>query len=76
MKCLYTNAHSMGNKLEELEAIVLLESYNQIAITETWWDESHDCNVATGCSEGTGEERGAGALPFTLRKHDKVKSCP
>jgi len=46
MKCLYTNACSMGNKQEELEAIVLLESYNLIAITETWWDESHDWNIA------------------------------
>jgi len=26
MKCLYTNTHSMGNKQEELEATVLLES--------------------------------------------------
>jgi len=46
MKCLYTNACSMGNKQEELEAIVLLESYDLISITETWWDESHDWNVA------------------------------
>ena len=35
MKCLYTNARSMGNKQEELEAIVLLESYDLVAITET-----------------------------------------
>jgi len=34
MKCLYTNARSMGNKEEELEATVLLESYNLIAFTE------------------------------------------
>jgi len=40
------DARSMGNKQDELEAIVLLESYNLIAITETWWDESHDWNVA------------------------------
>jgi len=46
MKCLYTNTRSMGNKQEELEAIVLLESYDLIAITETWWGESHDWNVA------------------------------
>ena len=46
MKCLYVNAHSMGNKQEELEATVLLESYDLIAITETWWDESHDWKVA------------------------------
>jgi len=46
MKCLYTNAHSMGSKQEELEATVLLESYDLVAITETRWDESHDWIVA------------------------------
>jgi len=30
----------MGNKQEELEATVLLESYDLIALTETWWDWS------------------------------------
>ena len=42
MKCLCTNAHSLENKQEELEATVLLESYNVVAIIETCWDESHD----------------------------------
>ncbi|GAB0203436.1 hypothetical protein GRJ2_002809200 [Grus japonensis] len=46
LKCLYTNAHSMGNKQEELEATVLLESYDLVAITETWWDKSHDWSAA------------------------------
>jgi len=46
MKCLYTNPHSMGNKLEELGATMLLESYDLIALTETWWNESHDWRVA------------------------------
>ena len=46
MKCLYTNAHCMGNKQEELEAIVLLQCCDLIAVTETWWDESHDWSVA------------------------------
>ena len=46
LKCLYTNAHSVGNKKEELEGTVLLESYNLVAITETWWDESHDWSEA------------------------------
>jgi len=46
MKCLYTNTRSMGNKQEEQDAIVLLESYDLIALTETWWDESHDWSVA------------------------------
>jgi len=35
LKCLYVSAHSMGKKQEELEATVLLESYDLIAITET-----------------------------------------
>ena len=41
LRCLYTNAHSMGNKQEELEAIVQSESYDIVAITETWWNDSH-----------------------------------
>ena len=45
LKCLYTNSDSMGNK-QEIEATMLLESYDLIAITETWWDESHDWNAA------------------------------
>ena len=45
LKCLYASAHSMGNKQEELEAVVQLRKYDLIAITETWWDESHDCNI-------------------------------
>jgi len=35
----------MGNKQEELEAAVLLESYHLIALTETWWDECHDWSM-------------------------------
>ena len=41
LRCFYTNAHSMGNKQEELEAIVRSESYDIVAITETWWNDSH-----------------------------------
>ncbi|GAB0202541.1 hypothetical protein GRJ2_002719700 [Grus japonensis] len=46
LKCIYTNAHSMGNKQEELEAIVQQDSYDLVAITETWWDDSHDWSAA------------------------------
>ncbi|KAK4816201.1 hypothetical protein QYF61_012666 [Mycteria americana] len=46
LKCLYTNAHSMGHKQEELEAIVHQKNYDMIAITETRWDDSHNWNVA------------------------------
>ncbi|KAK4831654.1 hypothetical protein QYF61_018621 [Mycteria americana] len=48
LKCLYTNAHSMGNKQEELEAIVHQEKYDMVAIMETWWDDSHNWSAAMG----------------------------
>jgi len=41
LKCIYTNACSMGNKQEELEAIVQQDSYDLAVTTETWWDNSH-----------------------------------
>ena len=45
LKCMYTNAHSMGNKQEELEAVMKQENSDVVAITETWWDVSHDWSV-------------------------------
>ena len=45
LKGLYTKVCSMGNKQEELETMVQLGKYYLIAITETWWDESHDWNT-------------------------------
>ncbi|PKU28504.1 nipped-b-like protein [Limosa lapponica baueri] len=46
LKCIYTNARSMGNKQDELEAIVRQDSYDVVTITETWWDDGHDWNAA------------------------------
>jgi len=46
LKCIYTNAHSTGNKQEELEAIVQQDSNDLVAITETWWDDFHDWSAA------------------------------
>ena len=46
LKCLYTNACSMGNKQEELEVIVQLENYDIAAIRETWWDDSFNRSAA------------------------------
>jgi len=40
------DACSMENEQEQLEATVLLESYDLIALTETSWDESHDWSTA------------------------------
>ena len=50
LKCIYTSARSMGNKQEELEALVQQANYVPVAITETWWDRSHDWSgVMDGC---------------------------
>lgn len=35
LKCIYTNAHSIGNNQEELEATVEWENCDTLAITET-----------------------------------------
>jgi len=44
LKCLYANAHSMGNKQEELEVSTHLWGYD-IGITEKWWDSSCDWSI-------------------------------
>jgi len=36
MNCLYTNAHNLGNKEEELEATVLQEDHDIVVIAATW----------------------------------------
>jgi len=46
LKCICTNARSMGNKQEELQATMQQDSYDLVAITETWWDDSHDYSAA------------------------------
>jgi len=46
LKCIYINPQSMGNKQEELEAMVQQDSYDLVAITEAWWDDSHDWSAA------------------------------
>ncbi|KAJ7412730.1 rna-directed dna polymerase from mobile element jockey-like [Willisornis vidua] len=48
LKCMYTNGCIMGNKQEELEAIVQQENYDIVAITETWCDDSHGWSAAMG----------------------------
>ena len=36
----------MGNKQEQLEAIVQQDSYDLVTITEMWWEDSHDWHAA------------------------------
>jgi len=43
---IYPNAQSMGSKQEKLEAIVQEDSCGLVAITETWWDDSHNWSAA------------------------------
>ena len=45
LKCIYTNAHSLGNKQEQVEATVLLENHDLVA-TKTWWEHSYSGSVA------------------------------
>ena len=42
---MYTNAHSLGNKQEELELRAQSEGYDIMGVTETWWDNSHDWGI-------------------------------
>jgi len=46
LKCIYTSAYSMGNKQEELEAIVWQANNDLVAVAETWWNHSHDWSAA------------------------------
>jgi len=58
LKCLYTNARSTGNKQEELAATMLLESYDLVALTKTWWDKSHDWSAAISVQKGQARKEG------------------
>ncbi|KAK4815341.1 hypothetical protein QYF61_000173 [Mycteria americana] len=71
LKCICTNAHSMGNKQEELEAIVQQENYDIVAITETWWDDSHNWSAAMDgykLFRRDGQGRGGGWVALYVRE--------
>ena len=46
LQCIYTTAHSMGNKQEELKAIMQQANSDLVAMTEKWWDNSHNWSAA------------------------------
>ena len=83
LKCLYTNACSMGIKQEELETVEQLEKYDLIAIMETWWDESHSWNtLIEDFSEGNRlfrrdrqGRRGGGVALYVRRWIDCEQLC-
>ena len=77
LKCIYNNAHSMGNKQEELEAIVQQDSYDLIAITETWLDDSRDRRAAKDGYELFRKERrvkkGCGVALYVRDCFDRIE---
>ena len=46
LKCIYTSAHSMGNKQEELKPLYSRQTVTYLEFTETWWDHSHNCSTS------------------------------
>ena len=71
MKCVYTNACSMGNKQEELKANVWQANYDLVIITEIWWDNSHDWSaVMDGYKlfRGDRQERRGGVVALYFRE--------
>ena len=60
----------MGNKQGELETMVPLENFDLIAITGTWWDDSHNWNTTIEgykLLEGIGKVGGVGQLTSVLK---------
>ena len=74
---MYTNAHSMGNKQEELEAMTKQENYDVVAITETWWDVSHDWSMPIDgyklFRRDRQGRRGSGVAPYVKDCYDCFK---
>ena len=71
LKCLYTNACSLGNQQEQLEATMPLESYDLVAITDTWCNESQDWSVAVdGCRMFRRDRQGrrGGGVALCIKK--------
>ena len=76
LKCIYTNACSMGNKQEELEVIVQQANCDLAAITETWWDHSHDWSaVMDGCKLFRRDRRGrkCGGVALYIKEYFDVE---
>ena len=41
-KCLLLNSRSIGNKINDLSALMLMDSFDIVALTETWLDSDFD----------------------------------
>ncbi|XP_075302833.1 uncharacterized protein LOC142365677 isoform X1 [Opisthocomus hoazin] len=69
----------MGNKQEELEAIVQQNSYNLVAITETWWDSSCDCHAVMDgyrlFRKDRPTRRGGGVVLYVREQLECIELC-
>jgi len=79
LQCLYSNARSMGNKQEELEICVRSQGHDLIAITETWWDSSHDWNAVTDgyrlFRKDRPTRRGGGVALYVREQLECIELC-
>ena len=70
----------MGNKQEELETCVQSGDYDLVAITETWWDSSHDWNVVMDgyalFRKDRPARRGGGVALYVREQLQCTKFCP
>ena len=80
LKCVYTNTHSKGNKQEELEAIIQQDSYDLVAIAETWWDNSHDWHAVMNgyrlFRKDRPTRRGGGVALYVKEQLECIQLCP
>lgn len=77
-KRLHTNARSTGNQ-QEFETVAQLEKCDRTAITETWWDESHDWKTATEgyrlLRRDRQGRRGGGVALYVRKRIDCKELC-
>ena len=69
----------MGNKQKELEVCLGSQGHDLIAITETWWDSSHDWNAVTDgyvlFRNDRPARRGGGAALYGREQLECVELC-
>ena len=76
----------MRNKQEELEILIQEGNYDLIGITETWWDDSHDWNIAIEgyklTKKNTENKKGGGVAVYVKNTYscteiqEKEIGCP
>ncbi|RMC13313.1 hypothetical protein DUI87_10848 [Hirundo rustica rustica] len=68
--------YSNGNEQEELEAMARQQSYDIVAITETWWDDSHGWSTALDgyklCRRDRKGGRGGGVALYIKKAFDAI----